>query len=46
MSKYFMLQDQQKCIGCHSCEIACKSLQILTPRNETLPDNHSWPKIL
>jgi Fe-S-cluster-containing dehydrogenase component len=25
MSKYFMLQDQQKCIGCHSCEIQCKS---------------------
>ena len=25
MSKYFMLQDQQTCIGCHSCEIQCKS---------------------
>ena len=30
MSKYFMLQDQQKCIGCHSCEIQCKT-------NKTLP---------
>jgi Fe-S-cluster-containing dehydrogenase component len=25
MSKYFMLQDQHKCIGCYSCEIQCKS---------------------
>ncbi len=25
MSKYFMLQDQNKCIGCNSCEIQCKS---------------------
>ena len=31
MSKYFMLQDQQKCIGCHSCEIACKSTKRLPP---------------
>src|SRR3990172_6970767 len=31
MSKYFMLQDQQKCIGCHSCEIVCKSNKGLPP---------------
>ena len=33
MSKYFMLQDQQKCIGCHSCEIACKSNKDLPPES-------------
>ena len=31
MSKYFMLQDQQKCIGCHSCEIQCKCNKGLPP---------------
>jgi Fe-S-cluster-containing dehydrogenase component len=31
MSKYFMLQDQQKCIGCHACEIQCKSNKSLPP---------------
>ena len=25
MSKYFLFQDLKKCIGCHSCAIACKS---------------------
>ncbi len=31
MSKYFMLQDQTRCIGCHSCEIACKTNKSLPP---------------
>ncbi len=35
MSKYFLLQDQQKCIGCHSCEIQCKINKSLPP--ETRP---------
>ena len=35
MSKYFLLQDQQKCIGCHSCEIQCKINKGLPP--ETRP---------
>lgn len=30
MSRYYLLQDAQKCIGCHSCEIQCKS-------NKSLP---------
>jgi Fe-S-cluster-containing dehydrogenase component len=25
MSKYYLLQDQKKCIGCLSCEVHCKS---------------------
>lgn len=25
MSKYYLFQDVKQCIGCHSCEIACKS---------------------
>jgi len=25
MSKYYLSQDTKKCIGCHSCEVACKS---------------------
>jgi Fe-S-cluster-containing dehydrogenase component len=25
MSIYFLFQDTKKCIGCHSCEVACKS---------------------
>ena len=24
MSKYYLFQDTKKCIGCHSCEVACK----------------------
>ena len=30
MSKYYLFQDTKKCIGCHSCEIQCKS-------NKSLP---------
>jgi len=30
MSQYYLFQDTKNCIGCHSCEIACKS-------NKTLP---------
>ena len=29
MSKYFLFQDQQKCIGCQACVVACKSRQDL-----------------
>ena len=25
MSRYYLSQDTKKCIGCHSCEVACKS---------------------
>jgi DMSO reductase iron-sulfur subunit len=25
MSKYYLFQDAKNCIGCHSCEVACKS---------------------
>ncbi|MFZ0450795.1 MAG: 4Fe-4S dicluster domain-containing protein [Desulfatiglandaceae bacterium] len=25
MSKYYLFQDAKKCIGCHSCEVICKS---------------------
>jgi len=24
MSKYYLFQDTKKCIGCHTCEVACK----------------------
>ncbi len=30
MSKYYLIQDTKKCIGCHACEIQCKS-------NKSLP---------
>lgn len=30
MSNYFLIQDAKKCIGCHSCEIQCKT-------NKSLP---------
>lgn len=33
MSKYFLMQDQQKCIGCHSCEIQCKTQKALPPES-------------
>lgn len=29
MSKYYLFQDAKKCIGCHSCAIACKSYKRL-----------------
>lgn len=25
MSKHYLFQDSKRCIGCHSCEVACKS---------------------
>jgi DMSO reductase iron-sulfur subunit len=25
MSKYYLFQDTKKCIGCHACEVQCKS---------------------
>jgi len=25
MSKYYLFQDTKKCIGCHTCEVLCKS---------------------
>lgn len=30
MSKYYLFQDTNRCIGCHTCEVACKS-------NKSLP---------
>lgn len=29
MSKFYLFQDKKKCIGCHSCEIQCKSTKLL-----------------
>jgi len=29
MSKYYLFQDQKKCIGCKACEIACKTRKSL-----------------
>lgn len=29
MSKYYLIQDQKKCIGCLSCEVHCKSKNAL-----------------
>lgn len=29
MSKYYLFQDTKKCIGCHSCEVQCKSNKAL-----------------
>ena len=40
MSKYFLMQDQQKCIGCHSCEIQCKINKSLPP--ETALSSFRW----
>ncbi|MBU0971871.1 MAG: 4Fe-4S binding protein, partial [Proteobacteria bacterium] len=31
MSKYYLFQDTKKCIGCHACEIQCKSNKNLPP---------------
>ena len=31
MSKYYLFQDQKKCIGCMACVVACKSRQQLPP---------------
>ncbi|MFW6081085.1 MAG: 4Fe-4S dicluster domain-containing protein [Desulfosalsimonas sp.] len=30
MSKYYLFQDQKKCIGCMACVVACKSRQGLS----------------
>ncbi len=30
MSKYYLIQDTKKCIGCHTCEIQCKSNKSLS----------------
>jgi DMSO reductase iron-sulfur subunit len=29
MSKYYLYQDTKKCIGCHACEVQCKSNKAL-----------------
>lgn len=29
MSQYFMFQDTKNCIGCQSCQVACKSIKSL-----------------
>jgi len=29
MSDYFIIQDTEKCIGCHACEIQCKTHKAL-----------------
>ncbi|ACL04217.1 4Fe-4S dicluster domain-containing protein [Desulfatibacillum aliphaticivorans] len=31
MSKYVLLQEAKKCIGCHACEVACKANKELPP---------------
>ncbi|MFP4477497.1 MAG: 4Fe-4S dicluster domain-containing protein [Desulfatibacillaceae bacterium] len=31
MSEYHLTQDTKKCIGCHACEVACKSNKGLGP---------------
>lgn len=31
MSKYYLIQDSPKCIGCHACEVQCKSTKNLPP---------------
>lgn len=31
MSRYHLAQDTRKCIGCHACEIQCKSNKSLPP---------------
>jgi Fe-S-cluster-containing dehydrogenase component len=30
MSNYYLIQDTKKCIGCHACEIQCKSNKSLS----------------
>ena len=46
MSKYFMLQDQQKCIGCHACEIQCKSNKSLPTGPKLCQIIHVGPKFI
>nr|WP_320189854.1 4Fe-4S dicluster domain-containing protein [uncultured Desulfobacter sp.] len=31
MSHYYLFQDTRKCIGCHTCEVVCKSNKNLPP---------------
>ena len=31
MSDYYLFQDTKKCIGCHTCVVACKSYKDLPP---------------
>ncbi len=31
MSQYYLLQDTQKCIDCHACEVQCKTYKSLPP---------------
>lgn len=46
MSKYFILQNQDNCIGCHSCEVQCKSNKSLPPGPKPCQIIHIGPKLI
>jgi len=39
MSQYYLFQDSKKCIGCHACEIQCKT-------NKDLPEGPKLCQII
>ena len=45
MSRYFLLQDTKKCIGCHSCEIVCKSNKGTARRAQAVPSGAGRSRI-
>ena len=43
MSKYYLLQDSERCIGCLSCEISCKTNKGLGPGPALCKNNTVGP---
>jgi len=46
MSKYYLFQDTKKCIGCHTCEISCKSNKKLPPGPKLCQVIQVGPKLI
>jgi len=46
MSKYYLFQDIKKCIGCHACEIQCKSYKNLPIEPELCKIIQVGPKFI
>jgi DMSO reductase iron-sulfur subunit len=46
MSQYYLFQDTKNCIGCHSCEIVCKSNKALPIGPKPCQVIHVAPKMV
>jgi Fe-S-cluster-containing dehydrogenase component len=46
MSQYYLFQDTKNCIGCHSCEIVCKSNKALPVGPKPCQVIHVAPKMV